>query len=396
MSYRWELLIWLWLAFFLNQADRQVFNVLLPALRQDLGLSDIQLGLLNSVFVAVNGVLVPIAGFLGDRIARRRLVVVSLFAWSLSTLCTGFGSGLAYFLVVRSMATAGGEAFYFPSAVAMLAREHVESRARALSVFQTSVYAGLIASGWLGGALAERLGWRAVFWIFGGAGVALAGVLRYRIRSSPHIVAAERPSIRSSLAAILTRPAARLIAIASGATIFVNIGYLTWMPAYLFDRFGMPLSKAGFSSMFFHHALAFVGAIAGGFISDRLAPGRPRIRMEIQAFALVAGAPFIFALGRAATEGTVYIALAGFGFFRGLFESNLYPAFYSVIAPRYHSTASGLLIAFSFLLASGAPVLLGAIKQMASLAEGLSMLAALYIAGAIAALWGSRKIVQTI
>ena len=118
--------------------------------------------------------------------------------------------------------------------------------------------------------------------------------------------------------------------------------------------------------------------------------------MEIQAFALVAGAPFIFALGRAATEGTVYLALAGFGFFRGLFESNLYPAFYSVIAPRYHSTASGLLIAFSFLLASGAPVLLGAIKQMASLAEGLSMLAALYIAGALAALWGSRKVAQTI
>ena len=396
MSYRWELLIWLWLAFFLNQADRQVFNVLLPALRQDLGLSDIQLGLLNSVFVAVNGVLVPIAGFLGDRIARRRLVVVSLFAWSLSTLCTGFGSGLAYFLVVRSIATAGGEAFYFPSAVAMLAHEHVESRARALSVFQTSVYAGLIASGWLGGALAERLGWRAVFWMFGGAGVALAGLLRYRIRRSPLIAAAERPSIRSSLAAILSRPAARLIAIASGATIFVNVGYLTWMPTYLFDRFGMPLSKAGFSSMFFHHVLAFAGAIAGGFISDHLAPGRPRIRMEIQAFALIAGAPFIFALGRAATEGTVYVALAGFGFFRGLFESNLYPAFYSVIAPRYHSTASGLLIAFSFLLASGAPVLLGAIKQMASLGEGLSMLAALYIAGALAALWGSRKVAQTI
>jgi MFS family permease len=396
MTYRWELLIWLWLAFFLNQADRQVFNVLLPVLRRDLGLSDIQLGLLTSVFVAVNGVLVPVAGFLGDRIARRRLVLLSLFAWSFSTLCTGFGSGLAYFLLVRSIATAAGEAFYFPAAVAMLASEHVESRGRALSLFQTSVYAGLIASGWLGGALAQRLGWRAVFWIFGGAGMLLAVALRFRIRNSAVVAAAERPSIRSSLAAILTKPAARWIAVASGATIFVNIGYLTWMPVYLFDRFGMPLSKAGFSSMFFHHVLAFAGAITGGFISDHLAPGRPRIRMELQAFALLAGAPFIFALGRAATEGAVYLALAGFGFFRGLFESNLYPAFYRVIAPRYHSTASGLLIAFSFLLASGAPVLLGAIKQMASLAEGLSMLAALYIVGALAALWGSRKVVQTI
>ena len=40
MRYRWEVLLWLWLAFFFNQADRQVFNVVLPLLRQDLHLSD--------------------------------------------------------------------------------------------------------------------------------------------------------------------------------------------------------------------------------------------------------------------------------------------------------------------------------------------------------------------
>jgi sugar phosphate permease len=393
MKYRWELLLWLWLAFFFNQADRQVFNVVLPMLRHDLGLSDVQLGLIGSVFVVANGLMVPVAGFLGDIVSRKRIVVVSLFAWSLATLCTGFGATLLYFLVVRSLATAVGEAFFFPSAVAMLAFEHEKTRARALSLFQTSVYLGLIASGWLGGAVAERYGWRSVFWIFGSIGMGLSVALYGRVSDvrsiSPQTSASQ---IAASASAILSQPVARYIALASAATIFVNIGYLAWMPAYLFERFHMPLAKAGLTSMLFHHALAFAGVILGGMISDRYAPGRPRIRMEIQGFALLAGAPFLFLLGRAATEWTAYGALAGFGFFRGLFESNLYPAFYSVISARYHSAASGLLIAFSFLMASTAPVLLGKVKETAGLASGISALSAFYVAGAVAAFAGSRRL----
>ncbi len=62
-------------------------------------------------------------------------------------------------------------------------------------------------------------------------------------------------------------------------------------------------------------------------------------------------------LGQAASESTAYAALSGFGFMRGLFESNLHAGFYRVIPPRYRSSASGLLIAFSFAIASAAPVL---------------------------------------
>jgi sugar phosphate permease len=392
MKYRWELLLWLWLAFFFNQADRQVFNVVLPLLRQDLGLTDVQLGLIGSLFVVANGLMVPVAGFLGDIVSRKRIVVISLFTWSLATVCTGFGASLFYFLVVRSLATAVGEAFFFPSAVAMLAARHEDTRARALSLFQTSVYCGLIASGWLGGAMAQHFGWRPVFWIFGGIGVVLAAALQLRVRDVPPPAHASPALLADSARAIVSQPVARYVALASAATIFVNIGYLAWLPVYLFERFQLPLAKAGLTSMLFHHALAFAGVMLGGLLSDRFAPARPRVRMEIQAVALLAGAPFLFFLGRAATEWAAYGALAGFGFFRGLFESNLYPAFYSVIAPRYHSAASGLLIAFSFLVASGAPVLLGKVKETAGLAAGISGLSVFYVAGAMAAFAGSRKL----
>src|SRR5207237_8205628 len=95
--------------------------------------------------------------------------------------------------------------------------------------------------------------------------------------------------------------------------------------------------------------------------------------------------------GTASTEGIVYAALAGFGFFRGLYDSNTYPAFYAVIPPRIHSAASGLLIAFAFLVASTAPVLLGKAKETIGLAQGLSALSVVYALGALLAFWGARK-----
>ena len=391
MTYRWELLFWLWLAFFFNQADRQVFSVVLPVLGRDLGLSGVELGLVGSVFIATTGVMVPIAGFLGDKWSRKKIVALSLLAWSLATFFTGFGSRLSYLIAVRGIATAAGEAFFGPSAMAMLSAEHIKTRARALSVFQTSVYAGLVASGWIGGAIAGWFGWRSAFWIFGLSGLILSVALQARLRDRPPESNRPKASIIESLKAIVFVPTARFAALACGAMVFVNVGYLAWMPAYLYERFHLPLGEAGLASMLFHHAFALIGVMLGGVISDRLAPGRPQIRLELQALALFAGAPFLFLLGRTSTLAIVYFALAGFGFFRGLYDSNTYPAFYSVVSPRFHATASGLLISFAFLIGSAAPVLLGKARDTVGLGSGLSALSAVYFIGGVMAAWGAWK-----
>ena len=55
LPYKWELIALLWVAFFLNQADRQVYNVVLPLIKADLKLSDDQLGLVVLVFTWTYG-----------------------------------------------------------------------------------------------------------------------------------------------------------------------------------------------------------------------------------------------------------------------------------------------------------------------------------------------------
>ena len=67
-KYKWEVLALLWVAYLLNQADRQVFNVVLPLIREDLGLSDVAIGSIATVFNLFYALLVPIAGLVGETV----------------------------------------------------------------------------------------------------------------------------------------------------------------------------------------------------------------------------------------------------------------------------------------------------------------------------------------
>jgi sugar phosphate permease len=65
-NYKWEVLLILWMAYLLNQADRQVFNTVLPAIRDSLNLSDASVGLIATIFNLFYALMVPIAGWVGD------------------------------------------------------------------------------------------------------------------------------------------------------------------------------------------------------------------------------------------------------------------------------------------------------------------------------------------
>jgi sugar phosphate permease len=243
-----------------------------------------------------------------------------------------------------------------------------------------------LAAGYIG----ERHGWRAAFFIFGFLGLAVAAVIALRLRddSIPTTGGLERPpaatppTTREALAVILRTPTLYFLSVAFGAMVFVNVGFMTWMPTFLFEKFHLSLHDAAFQSVFLHLVFAFFGVMIGGRVSDRLAARRPIIRLEVEWVGLLLGAPFIFLLGRSDALSLVYFGLAGFGFFRGLYDSNLIAALFDVIPPRYRSSATGLMLAFAFIVGAAAPVVLGYVKQHAGLGAGLSALAFVYLFGA--------------
>ena len=387
--YKWELLALFWLAYFFNQGDRQVFSAVLPLIKTDLGATDVQLGLVATAFTLAFGLLVPAAGFLGDLVSRKWMVVLSLLVFSGGTLLTGFAGGIAGLIVFRGIATGGGEACYYPAANSLIGQYHRETRAQAMAIHITALYVGIVVSSWLAGWIGENRGWRMAFYTFGCLGLLLAGVLAWRIKDDapdqrdapvrPQSPAAPAPGLGGVLRVVLGKPTLYFLSLAYAGMVFVNVGYMTWMPTFLYEKFHLPLAEAAFHSVLWHYLFAFIGVLVGGRVADRLALRRRGVRMVIEGLSLLLGAPFIYLLGTCSNLTVLYVALAGFGFFRGMYDSNIFAAMFDIVPPRYRSSATGLMLFCAFSVGATSSVLLGFVKQVADLSVGLSALSLVYV-----------------
>ena len=163
-GYKWEVVMLLWVAFFLNQADRQAFNIVLPQIQQHLGASDSTMGLLSTLFNVFYAIVVPFAGYYADRLSRSRQIWISVLIFSTATLLTGFSGGIFTLILFRCFGMGLGQGMFGPTYTGIIASYHDSStRARAMSLHQTSYYLGVITCGFLAGWLAEKFGWKYAF-----------------------------------------------------------------------------------------------------------------------------------------------------------------------------------------------------------------------------------------
>ena len=89
------------------------------------------------------------------------------------TIATALSTKYSHLVLFRAL-EGFGEAFYFPASMSMLSDYHgPDTRSRAMSIHQSSVYAGTIAGGSLGGVLGQLYGWRSSFYVFGSLGILL-------------------------------------------------------------------------------------------------------------------------------------------------------------------------------------------------------------------------------
>ena len=394
--YKWEVVLLLWVAFFLNQADRQAFNIVLPQIQEHLGASDSTMGLLAMLFNVFYAITVPFAGYYADRLSRSRQIWVSTLIFSTATVFTGLSGGIFWFILFRCMGMGIGQGMFGPTYTGIIAQYHdSRTRARAMSLHQTSYYIGVIACGFLAGKVAETLGWQWAFYIFGGIGILFTGVLIARLRDKVEFAPptgtqspSEAVSLPGAIAAIFKIPTAVCMVVAYCTLIFGLNGYLTWMPKYMKETFEMSLSSAGFHSMFWTHAAAFVGVLVAGWLSDKMASRNHggRNRLLLQAAGLLLAAPCIVLMGVSGTFVTVCAALAGFGFFRAFFDAGTFAVLYDVIEPKYYSTSSAVLILFGFGIGALAPWILGMISDHIGLSAGIASLGAVWIVGSMALL----------
>ena len=377
----------LWMAYLLNQGDRQVFNTVLPAIRDALNLTDTSVGLIATIFNLFYAIMVPIGGWAGDRFSRKWVTTISILFWSVATMFTGLATSFMWLVILRSVATGGGEAFFGPANYSLLGQYHTDTRARAMSIHQTAYYVGVILAGWLAGYIADKLGWKYSFIIFGAAGIVWGILMIIRLKdypkeedSSPVAQNDNNPGFFDGFKTVFTTPTSLMLTIGFSGLIFVITGYMTWVPAYLQEEFGQSQAAAGFNSMFWTYVAAFIGVLLAGTLSDKLATKSHKVRMSLQAAGLLGGAVFLFLMGGHPALWLLYISFAGWGFFRAFFDANTYAVLYDVTPERLHASCSSAMIMTGFAVGAFAPVILGALKEsMGSLSATFPILAVIWV-----------------
>src|SRR6266568_4396220 len=170
--YQYRLLAVLALVNFVNFGDRQVFIPLLPLIRAHLGVSDAQLGSLQTWLLIVLAVASLLFGLLADRLSRRAVIAFGVVFWSLATFASGLASTFTFLLFSRALVGVG-EGAYAPAAQSMISGAFPqERRAFAQAIFATGMLLGGASGLAIGGILGEHHPWQHVFYL-----AALAGLL---------------------------------------------------------------------------------------------------------------------------------------------------------------------------------------------------------------------------
>ena len=391
--YKWEVLALLWVAFLLNQGDRQVFNSVLPLIRDSLNLTDSSVSLIAVFFNLFYAAMVPVGGWVGDRFSRKWVCTLSILFWSVATMLTGLANGVFLLILTRSVATGGGEAFFGPANYSLLGQYHTDTRARAMSIHQTSYYVGVILAGWLAGYIGDHMGWQYAFYIFGGAGVIWAAVMAWRLKDLPRNSAEQaKPAIWDGFKTVFTTPTALMVTIGFCGFIFVITGYMTWVPTFLQENFGQTGAQAGLHSMLWTYVAAFAGVLLAGTLSDKWAAKDPKKRMIIQGAGLILGAAFLPFMGTTGSIWLLYLCFAGWGFFRAFFDANIYAALYDVTPEHLHASCSSAMIMTGFAVGATAPYILALIKEATgSLNATFPILGVIWLVCGLACLWVSFK-----
>ena len=377
----------LWFVCLFNYADRQAIFSVFPVLKAEMHLSDFQLGIVASSFMWVYALGAPFAGMIADRFDRKHLILGGLIFWSLITIATALSRTYWQLVVFRALEGLG-ETFYYPASMSLLSDYHgKETRSRAMGLHPSSVYAGTITGGTAAGFLAQRFGWRSSFWTFGGLGILLGAVLLALLREPKRTGGSEA---RAPWHGVFShRMAPVLVAVFFGAN-FVAVVFLTWMPSFLNRKFAMTLAMAGLNGTAWLQIASVLGVLSGGFLADRLVRRRPGGRMLAQAIGLFGGIPFLFLTGWTMSATVLAAAMTGFGYFKGVYDANIWASLYDVVRPEQRATALGLMNSIGWLGGSAAPIAVAAAADRWGMSAAISATSAVYLAIALLLTWGIR------
>lgn len=259
-------LVLLGLSVLINYIDRSNLSIAAPLIKDELGISALQLGtLMSAIFWPYALMQIP-AGWLVDCFDVRWVFGIGLFLWSLATGITGFLHGFAALLIVRVILGLG-ESVAFPSYSKILGSHcKDERRGFANSVIMSGLALGPALGMLVGGSTVSRFGWRPFFMVLGLAG--LLWLPMWWLWRPPRAVTTRAVESAAGYLDILRERSAWGTCIGQSAINYYLYFLVTWLPFYLNRGRHLPLNEVGQQGALLF-LMAAVSATVTGKLSDR-------------------------------------------------------------------------------------------------------------------------------
>lgn len=279
----------------LNYLDRYLVAGMVGPLKQDLGASDTEIGMLMSVFLLTYMAASPVVGWMARARSRTAILAAGVALWSVATACGALARSAWQLLATRAL-TGVGEAAYATVGPAVLADHFPPSRrASALSVFYAAIPIGTACGYMLAGWVAARWGWREAFLVAGLPGIAIALVCLW-LRDPPRgqfDPPSQAPPVRllPATADLLRNRRFVQTTLGYAAFTFAFGALATWMPYYMERVRGWDAARASVTFGGIIVATGFAGTLLGGWLADRVGGGRDRTSLRIAGLCMCGAAP---------------------------------------------------------------------------------------------------------
>ena len=358
----WGVLIFGWITNYLVRAG--LSPVLIP-LMKEFNLTYSQAGLLASAFFYAYALMQFPAGYLGDRIGKKRILIICSLGWGITSLGTALAPTVAVLFLFRFL-TGLAEGTYFSNDRPIIAYYTPAEKAgfgQGLSFtgLGMGMCLGILLAGWI----CEAWGWRTVFFIFTLPALAASFLISRIIKEPPRGAYQAVGGRKIPLASLFRHRDLWLLYLGGIPGVYALWMVGSWAPAMLKEAGMASLTEASLYS-----SLLGISAVPGltltGWISDRLVDkGKGRkglIAVEFLAMTLLM---FIFGWGISERwEGWILGVLI---FLIGLFVWGHWAAYYSLlpslVPQEIHGTVYGLTNAIHFIGGFLAPWLTGLIKD---------------------------------
>jgi MFS family permease len=386
---------------FLNYIDRQIIYAVFPLIKDEMLLSDRQLGLIGSAFVIIYLLTSPIFGRLGDLVSRRGIIALGVGLWSLATVGASFARNYSQLLLARSLVGIG-EASYAVTAPTLISDYFGrERRGKALSFFVMALPVGSALGYILGGHLGEIYSWRSAFLIVGLPGLLMV-LLCLKIKEpergavdDPNLygLSSDSPQIRNlkEVYSGLLRNKQFVTAVLGLTAYGFALGGLgAWGPTFLHRINGLPIGLANERFGIILISSALLGTLVGGYLGDYFLKYTNKAYFLTSSTGMLIGVPILI-LAIVSRNPSVYWPAIFFTAFFLSFTVVLNAAIMNAVHPQMRSTAMSVNIFICHIFGDAiSPPLIGWISDISGLKTAIMLTPIMIAVGALILLFGTR------